>query len=145
MTIPYNTDIINGYRGLTNYSRFARSEIYTALSLDKLPTISRQDLDNGVVTRYFVRKTNLEDGEILEVSKPMSLKLQQNSLYRIVEVLWRIRGRQDDVPAPRRLDMPVRLYTGVVTSNRRAVEEASKEMPGLQHKLTDYLQFYQGD
>lgn len=115
-------------------------------TLQHTPVISRKDIENGEITRYFCRKTNHKSAaDILEVSKQTYDSIKLNSMYSVVEMRWIIKGRVLDIMDLTNPAAPVRLYTGVTTSNKLFVSQADKEMPGLKNIITDYIKFWQGE
>jgi hypothetical protein len=110
--------------------------------LDHYPEIEQEDIDRGSIMRYFARQSNHSSGDITEVDERTYQRLSTNPLYKTVELSWKITGKIDDIMGPPKINSPVRLFTGVATANRLAVEEADKEMPGLRYKLTHFTQFW---
>lgn len=121
-----------------------RGEWLTTLRFDYIPNIKQEDLDRTYITRYFCRRANLNDGEIVEISRQTMNKLKKYSIFKFVEVPWKIKGQLDDIPGPNNINTPTRLFTGVITSNTEMVNMKNKEMPGLKNKLSNPLQYYQG-
>jgi hypothetical protein len=139
-TKPTPAHIFNGIKAAPQYFKGGAN---TILTYDQFPAISKQDLDNGYVWRYFVRQlTSIEPSQIIEVKESQYIYFSTIPLYTTVKLVWRIRGSLDDI-----LDKTntVRLYTGVITANKLAIADKSKEMVGLKEKLINPAQFYQGE
>lgn len=139
--IPRNPDLISEYDNFSKTRK--RKKVYTELRFDYTPNIQRKDIDTGYIVRYFARRTNLNSGEIVEISKKQATKLKKYPIFKVIEVKWKISGRLDDEEGPRHVNSPTRLYTGVITSNRLAVEDAEEELPGIKNKLKNYAEFHQ--
>lgn len=110
--------------------------------LDHYPTVTPDDIDNGILMRYFVRQANHYSGDILEIDERRFNKLRINPMYKTVKVAWKITGRLDDVMGTNNINSPTRLVTGVNTANKMAIEDADKELPGLKYKIMNYSQFW---
>ena len=112
-----------------------------ALQLDVgyLPVITKQDVTFGQITRYFARQVNETSGEITEISKQTYDRLQTVPFYATVALVWRITGAIDDTTG---VGPSTRLYTGVRTANRLALETANDVIDGMRYQITNLLQFY---
>lgn len=109
------------------------------------PVPTKREYEEGRMMRYFVRQANHSVGEITEVAKTTYDRLRTNPFFKTVAVIWRISGDLDDVPGPRNVNTPTRLYTGVITANRLALELANEEMPGMINQITNLTQFYKAE
>ena len=103
-----------------------------------VPTPNNTDYTRGYIRRYFAQKANDKFSPVIEISAETSSRLSSNSLYRTVNLRWRLTG-------------PVKMTfkddgtisdKGVEESNRKAIELASNKMPSLKLYLVHLLQFY---
>lgn len=133
---------IDTYTSISRTPSYLQGSVY--LTLDVLPKITNADIQNGTITRYFARQTNLPNGEIIEVTKSQYDQLKNIPLYTIVQIPWKISGPTADVSPPPLDNMPTRMYTGVVAANQQSIQLGNRELPGLSNKLINPLQFYQG-
>jgi hypothetical protein len=106
------------------------------------PRPTRKDIQNGSIERYFARQVNQPNGEITEISKQTYDRLKTNAFYLTAQLTWRITGKKEDIAGPNTLHGPTRTYTGVTTSNRVAVEEADRQLPGMRNRLRNYSQYW---
>lgn len=106
--------------------------------------ITRQDLLNGEITRYFCRPVNQSDSSgIIEVDKQTYQQIKSNRLYSSVEMRWIIKGNVED--SLTNSGSLTRLQPGVKTTNKLLVKIADEQMSGLQTVITNYLKFWQGE
>lgn len=100
--------------------------------------IKKMDIDNGYVNRYFLQKIN--ETKILEVSQITYDKWASNvidkKLHNAATLQWSITGNIEDVTINGILSI------GVISKNKKAVEEASQTIPDLALILTNFTQFY---
>ena len=144
--IEYDRSMVSQYSKISRMKVIGKGPQYTQLRYDTPPRIKSKDIDRGYITRYFVSSSSQSSGnEIIEITKKHARTLRNSSLYRIVEIPWRIRGGIEDIlPPPHMPNPPERLYTGVRTANLMAIEQASEQIPGIKFKLVDPLEFYIG-
>jgi len=126
------------YASLKKSSNFLAGKPGYVLNVDYIPTIQQSDLDNGIIPRYFGRKSNEVDGEIIELNESLHGKLSNSPLYQLVKLSWRISGKLEDIYVG-----TTRTYTGVVSANILSTLEAEKQLPGIMGKISDPLQYYQ--
>lgn len=108
------------------------------------PQITKRDRTIGEVTRHFVRfNTHTSPADITEVSKTTYTLVKKNVLYKTVKIRWKITGKLDDEFGLPDTNTPVRLYTGVLTSNRLSTELANEELSGITEYITDYKRFWE--
>lgn len=140
-------DLIDVYRAVANPPSYLEGgNSNSLLRFDVLPKIIKEDIDNGQIMRYFARQTNHDGGEIVEVEKQQYEELSSIPLYTAIRIPWKIRGKIDDVFGDAdNPNHPNRLYTGVVTSNRLSIIDGDSKLPGLKLKLSNPLQFFQGE
>lgn len=108
------------------------------------PVISKDDITQGYVVRYFARQANFKVGEITEISPQTYQRIKSNALFNIISMEWKIAGPLDDVMGIPHINSPTRLQTGVITANKLTLATAEKDMPGLQYKLMNPTQFWIG-
>lgn len=111
---------------------------------EQLPQLTPDDIDKGTIDRYFVRQVNHASGEIVEVDNKTYTRLLSNALWNVIKITWRISGKLDDVLGPQTGNSPNRLYTGVLTANTIATNDAEKYMPGIKLKLPNPAQYWIG-
>jgi hypothetical protein len=103
-----------------------------------VPSPNQTDYDRGYIRRYFAQMANDKLAPIYEVSESESSRLKSSSVYRTVNLRWRIKGplkmifKDDGTIADK----------GVEESNRKAIELVSDKMPALKLYLVHLLQFY---
>ena len=129
------------YYGMTNAVPRSFDPNETAIA-PYFPAPTKQQYDDATLMRYFVRQTNHTTGEIIEISKTSYDRLRTNPFYIAIEMPWRIAGAVEDVVGPPTNNAPARVYTGVRTANRLALEMADEALPGMRNQITNLLQFY---
>ena len=121
------------------YSKLITVPSYLAgedgLQFDYIPPITSDDIDKGTIIRYFARRSNDANSEIIEIKESKYNSIKNIPLYVTVKMSWRIAGKLED-------HLPI--YTGVITSNTKSIEDANNKMPGINQKLINPRQFYQG-
>jgi hypothetical protein len=125
-TLKYKYDLL----------KYNTPKTYTSVQPYKIVT-TLTDYNLGYITRYFCKKRN--ESIIIEVSELqyndwISMRID-NVLYDMITLKWYIAGSVDD-------EFGVVTNYGVQTKNKRAVDGAEKQMPGISLYLTNYLQFY---
>jgi hypothetical protein len=124
--------ILNSYKKLNKvYGIKSKLSAY-------VPSPKDTDYTKGYIKRYFAQKANDKFSPVIEISSETSSRLTSNSLYRTVNLRWRIRGPlkmmfKDDGSISDK---------GVEESNRKSIELVSKKMPALKLYLVHLLQFY---
>ena len=131
-------DYVSRYKQNVNLPEYLSGKPRFVLRFDYTPSIQTSDIDKGTITRYFGRKINEPTGEILEINETFYNNLKNTNLYIVVKLIWRIRGKIEDVYIG-----TIRTYTGVVSANILSILEAQKQLPGVMSKLPDPLQYYQ--
>lgn len=106
------------------------------------PSVSKIDIENGYITRYFMRQANHQQGDITEIDVRDYNRLKSNPLFKILSLQWKITGPLDDIIGPSYINSPVRIQTGVETANKMMVENLDVDLPGLKYKLMNYIQFW---
>lgn len=110
---------------------------------DWTPQITQDDIDKQIIVRYFTRQVNVSVGEIVEISREVYNGLQTNNLWQTIQITWRIAGPLDDVIGSSNINMPNKLYTGVIAANTNTTNAANILMPGMNAKLNNPTQHYQ--
>ena len=100
--------------------------------------ITKSDISNGFVDRYFLKKVNEEI--IIEVSDKTYKKWTQGTidkkLYSGVKIKWHITGNIED-----KFNGSV-LERGVFNSNNRQIKAAQATIPTINNVLNNPLQLY---
>lgn len=103
------------------------------------PKISKQDIQNGYVTRYIIQQINNAEN-ILEIDQQQydlykSKKIDSNRYF--VEIIkWRITGNIDDTKTNGIESI------GVRTANQKQINYLQTKMANIQKILVDPLQYY---
>jgi hypothetical protein len=94
--------------------------------------IAKKKAGEKTITRYFIRHKSAK--QVIEVSEEgFKAELQNPVSYKQgVSLPWQISGPVQDY------EVNGFRYEGVVTKNKRAVEEAKKTIPTLDQYITDY-------
>jgi hypothetical protein len=103
------------------------------------PSVTPKHIEDGFMTRYFVKQVNHANGEITEVDERTYGRLKSNNLYIAISLEWRISGTLDDQPAMRHSS-----NIGVLNANKLSVKNAEQEMKGMKYRLVNFTQFWQG-
>ena len=100
--------------------------------------ITKQDINNGYVNRYFLQKIN--ETKILEVNQTTYEKWASNiidkKLYNATSLQWSITGNIEDITIGGVLTM------GIISKNKQAIETASSTIPDLALVLPNLAQYY---
>jgi hypothetical protein len=105
--------------------------------LTNKPKITQTDINNGYVTRYFVR--NVSAKVVTEVDKKQYDTFKQNTLYETVDFPWLITGLANDV-----LAIDGKIIYGTKHKNTVTTVFYNKKMPGLDRLLINSLEYFQG-
>ena len=103
-----------------------------------VPKPKEEDYRRGYIRRFFAQPSNDKLGVVTEISSDDYLRVSTSALYRAITIRWRISGplkmifKDDGTIADK----------GVETSNRKAIELVSNELPALKLYLVHLLQFY---
>jgi hypothetical protein len=139
----YQVDI-DIYNALTTAKSYLQGAELDSLGLDYIPSVSPADITLGYIIRYFARQCNQDKGEIIEIPKAQYTHFQTIPLYTVVSLIWRIAGNPNDILGDGTANMPVRLYTGVITANTLSIADANLILPGIKDKLSKITQYYVG-
>lgn len=106
------------------------------------PVVTESDYSRGYLTRYFVKKAN-ERGYVMEISEREYQSIKNGtatydvSFYQLTSVLWKLTG-----PLNNRRVSQYDTRAGIVDTNRRQVEIASKTFLGIKEFIgEDYAKF----
>ena len=108
------------------------------------PTITQQDIQNKVKTRYFAKYATQRNGTIYEITSGVYSNISSNSLFRKTTIDWIIVGKLEDTV----LTLPSGdniLIKGVLSQNKILVALAEEELPGIINHLRNYAEFYSGE
>ena len=89
-----------------------------------VPIPTELDYDNGFIRRYFVQKTNDDNGFIFEVSNQIYDNYINSPFWKTTDLKWRIKGSK--IPIYKQ-DGTLE-DTGVENSNKAAISLASLDM-----------------
>lgn len=101
------------------------------------PKITQTDINNGYVTRYFVR--NISTKAITEVDKKQYDMFKTNVLYEKLDLRWGISGFANN-----KLAADNNIIYGTKHSNSVITQFYNKRLPGLNRLLSNPLQYFQG-
>ncbi len=109
-----------------------------------IPSVSQEDIDRKIKTRYFAKYTTQRNGLVYELDGGQYSLIQQNPLFRKTTIDWIIRGKLEDTI----LTLPSGdniLIKGVISQNKTLVGLAEEELPGITGHLRNYVEFYSGE
>ena len=111
----------------------------TYVSLKSIPVqIRKQDILNGFISRYFLKKHN--ESDIIETNQLQYRQWQSNvidsKLYSATSLTWFISGNIND----ERLNGY--LIEGVATKNKKEIQRAALSLPQLSSYLTNLTEYY---
>jgi len=108
------------------------------------PTITQEDIQSKVKTRYFAKYASQRNGTIYEITGGVYSNILNNSLFRKTSIDWIIVGKLEDTL----LTLPSGdniLIKGVINQNKTLVALAEEELPGIINHLRNYVEFYSGE
>lgn len=103
-----------------------------------VPIPTELDYDNGFIRRYFVQKTNDDNGFIFEVSNQIYDNYINSPFWKTTDLKWRIKGSK--IPIYKQ-DGTLE-DTGVENSNKAAISLASTKLKNIGLYLPNLFQFY---
>lgn len=109
-----------------------------------VPTISAEDIERKIKTRYFAKYATQRNGTIYELDGGQYSRIQNNSLFLKTTIDWIIRGKLEDTV----LTLPAGdniLIKGVISQNKILVALSEQELPGITNHLRNYVEFYSGE
>lgn len=101
------------------------------------PKITQTNLNNGYVTRYFVR--NVSTKVITEVDEKQYEVFKNNTLHETIQFPWVITGFANN-----KISTDNKIIYGTKHQNSVTVQFYEKRFPGLQRILRDPLEYFQG-
>lgn len=133
---------IKNYNSVVSPPQYLTGNSKSILQFDTFPLITKQDIDNGFIIRYFaIRISESAPSEIIEITKFKYNELKNIPLYTTIDVSWRIRGKLEDITN----SFGIKVYTGVISSNELSIRAAQKIIPRINEKLINPAQFFQGE
>lgn len=103
-----------------------------------VPIPTELDYDNGFIRRYFVQKTNDDNGFIFEVSNQIYDNYINSPFWKTTDLKWRIKGSK--IPIYKQ-DGTLE-DAGVENSNKAAISLASTKLKNIGLYLPNLFQFY---
>lgn len=104
----------------------------------ELNTPTQEDYNRGSFTRFFLKDTR--NGKIAEVKRNTYLRERVfNTYMQGTNIVWRLKGPIEDK------SFSGRILKGARNANKETIEQAAKELPGLELYLTEYTQFIRED
>ena len=127
------------YMNKTRYDRMVSKKPKKIKFLKSKPIIpSEDDYLNGYVTRYFARQANSPESSIIEIDSKSYTKLigDDTGFYKVIELDWKLVG-----------DLNTKLingikHIGVLDANQNSINEAEKELPGINMVLDNLIKYY---
>jgi len=101
------------------------------------PKITQTDINNGYVTRYFVR--NVSTKVVTEIDKKQYEAFKNNVLYERIEFPWVITGLAND-----QLSTDNKIIYGTKHKNTVTTQFYNKRLPGLDRVLRNPLEYFIG-
>lgn len=109
-----------------------------------IPTISAEDIERRIKTRYFAKYATQRNGTIYELDGGQYSLIQNNNLFLKTTIDWIIRGKLEDTVLTLPSDTNI-LIKGVISQNKTLVALAEEELPGITNHLKNYVEFYSGE
>ena len=128
MIIDNTSQITKSIVGLSGYDYYTPSTYF--------PTISKEDYNNGYISRYFVSRINFE--ESIETNY-RDFQLTDTSFFKKMEIKWKITGPKDNIYIGKMLK-----FTGVKNYNILRINELQQIIPNVNIILNNPLQYWQG-
>ena len=138
----YGEDVVeaDAYKLLLNRSGGLKAQVFKAYPTDKVITPSKDDYDKGMMTRYFVAKSNDVHSQIFEVDASGYKQFQKNPFYVVAQMRWKITG-----PVRNVYDRGILKNRGVTDFNMVSYEQIQQTIPKIDTKISSLLQFYKSD
>lgn len=103
-----------------------------------IPNPKDVDYKRGFIRRFFAQRSNDKKSPIIEISSDSFNRVGRSNLYRVVTIRWRIKG-------PKQMIFNKKgevVDKGVGSSNKKAIELVSSDIPNLALYLPNLYQFY---
>jgi hypothetical protein len=101
---------------------------------------TEDDYNKGYYTRYIAQLKASTQPYIIELSKENYTALTEDiptfRMYNTISLLWKLTGPEYDV-----IKNNIRVESGIVDTNLRSIQHASKTIPDISKLLTNPLQF----
>jgi len=123
----------------TRYNLLASSDdfVFTSFPTTFFPVPTPDDYAGEFITRYFVQKSN--DNPITEIDERQYSQFSSSPFYVVVSLKWQISGPRNNV-----VDRGQVIREGVENHNMKEIQQAELTMSGIEEKLPNALQFWQG-
>jgi hypothetical protein len=103
-----------------------------------VPSPTKDDYISGYIDRYFIRKTNDQNGSIFEISKDVYDDYKENPFWKTATMRWRISGPL----TPTYRDNGEVSDIGVLSSNKSSIGITSQILRNIGLYLPNISQFY---
>jgi len=141
--IPSNINICNSqsstYYQISKVSNKPTPKQVAVPVSDALPP-TQEEYQQTYFTRYILQYKLATKPVYIEVNKNTYysiLNATESNYYNMVEVLWKIYG-----PLYDKKENGILIQGGVIDSNLRSIQEASKKISGIGNYLNDLLLYY---
>lgn len=109
-----------------------------------IPTVSQEDIDKRVKTRYFAKYISQRYGMIYELDGGQYADIENNNLFVKTTIDWIIRGKLEDVVLTLPSGQNI-LIKGVISQNKELLSLAEETVPGITNHLRNYMEFWSGE
>lgn len=113
------------------------TKFYSDRPKPTFPNPQPEDYTRGFINRFFCRKTNDKNAEIIEVSDHTASLFLNNPFYIVISVRWKISGPMNTLTRD-----GVEYEEGVSEHNYRTRSVANQKLPGLVDKLSNLYLLY---
>lgn len=124
---------------IDRYFKLKKIIIDNRLPKTYLPKIHDAKYTAGMIDRYFVQEAGNDLAPIFEVDKKTYSNILNTNYHKRVSLKWRIIGPLEDKKEGGT------YYPSVITSNRKAIDEAAKTMPAIRYHLVNLKQFWKSE
>lgn len=112
------------------------SRILTEKPTPAPPIVSKQDIDRGLLDRYFVRPVN-DTTFVVEIDEIQYEKFRNNPRFTTVQLRWKIIGKQEtEISSTGVVNRGVREY------NEEQVTKADLTFKVLYKYITNYTEYW---
>jgi hypothetical protein len=134
--MPINNDLLN--KLYPNKSISQQRGMEASPSPVKL-VVTNDDVDNKVVTRYFIKSAN-SNSQLMEIDAQQFAKFKTNNRFLTIKIDWKIVGNPKTNILPNGV-----VDLGVEDYNKEQVRKADITFGGLSTYIRDYLEFWYSD